>query len=362
MVEIATISDIKVSDKYPFVRTIYFKDRKYRVVLASTQDYSIGEEVLYIPDGTILPPHLLKYLGVWNASENKGYLHGSEGNRVRPYKYNGDDDYYSFGMIGKLPPNGIYTYDNRSIDLRNSLDIDKDLQVVAISKGLPYYYKGEMLMADIKLQRPVLPDIESVYTDFTMESEVYAEAIVPGRSFYTTVSNKVREPRAFGKNHNVFITTPGLKKYVYFADTHSNRISNPFIKVFIHSRVLDLMESMVTSPSMNGLITCEMTQYVNTFGKEQEVFTGLDSIVLTDVFIGSVPWGRYLMRDEVKRMAKFSGVALAPEIYEGEFDYDLLAKLAEDTAYGLIIRSFDNQKRAYLFNKYFRTARVRETR
>lgn len=51
--------------------------------------YNQGDAVVYIPEGALLPEWLLRRLDMWNEEENKGYLAGSQGNRVKAIKLRG---------------------------------------------------------------------------------------------------------------------------------------------------------------------------------------------------------------------------------------------------------------------------------
>ncbi len=361
MVELATISDIVLSDKYPFVRTIYFKDKKYRVVLASNLNFDIGEEVLYIPDGSILPPTLLKNIGLWDYEEHKGRLGGLKGDIVKPYRFNSDKAYFSYGMILPLDKVGIENHTG-PLDLRENKELDKLLQIRKYEKGLPYYYKGALFMADIRLKKTPIPDLEDVYTEFIGESEVYVERLVPGRSFLVTMSRSIRDHNAIGKDHNIYISTNGLKKYVFFSGVSSAFRNNPFIRLFLSSRLPMLMDLHLKQRTSPDLITYEMVQAFEPIGHERLDHPDRNKMLLTDVFIGTEPFGRYMTRDEKKRHCNVANVKQPPELYEGPFDFDLIKGMAENEKYGVVVRSENNTKRAILYREQFRIDRLRESR
>src|ERR1017187_8494093 len=51
--------------------------------------YNQGDAVVYIPEGALVPEWLLRRLDMWNEVENKGFLAGSHGNRVKSIKLRG---------------------------------------------------------------------------------------------------------------------------------------------------------------------------------------------------------------------------------------------------------------------------------
>jgi len=45
--------------------------------------YKVGDLVVHIADGALLPDDLMKRLDVWNTAENKGGLRGPNNNRIK---------------------------------------------------------------------------------------------------------------------------------------------------------------------------------------------------------------------------------------------------------------------------------------
>ena len=61
--------------------------------------YKVGDLVVHIPDGALLPVALLKRLDVWDEAEGKGRLRGPLGNRMKSSRFR---KVMSEGML--LPP------------------------------------------------------------------------------------------------------------------------------------------------------------------------------------------------------------------------------------------------------------------
>lgn len=62
--------------------------------------YSVGDLVVHIPDGALLPDELLRRLDVWDEAKGKGALKGPAGNRVKA------SNFRRFRSEGMLLPAG----------------------------------------------------------------------------------------------------------------------------------------------------------------------------------------------------------------------------------------------------------------
>lgn len=58
--------------------------------------YAVGDLVVHIPDGAMLPNELLRRLDVWDDEAGRGRLKGSLGNRVKASNFKG---FRSEGML-----------------------------------------------------------------------------------------------------------------------------------------------------------------------------------------------------------------------------------------------------------------------
>jgi hypothetical protein len=65
--------------------------------------YAVGDLVVHLPDGAVLPTALLRRLGVWDDDAGRGTMKGSIGNRVKASRFKG---VLSDGMlfpVGEVP-------------------------------------------------------------------------------------------------------------------------------------------------------------------------------------------------------------------------------------------------------------------
>lgn len=350
--EAATIDDIVLSTKYPYIRFIFFKDRKYQVVVASNNNYEVGEEVLYIPDGSVLPPDLLKQFNLWDSTENKGLLSGALGNMVRSFYYGGDRAHYSYGIIRRVVDGKIC-----DVDVHDK-DLGKQLGIVYLPKGNPYYFAGDAFYYALRQERPDIPDLEYVYKDFEGE-EVYVESLLPGRRFFVTISRYDRDPNALGDDHNIFITGEGYNKFVFLARTKKNMRGNLFCRLFDKKGLIPIINTFLQGERGVNYVTFEMLIRYTAFADKRPDYAKLESLILTDVFYGTVPFGRYMFQKDKKKLCNLLAVPMMKEIYDGEFDYNTLYSLAEHEPYGIVVRNDINTKRAVLYNRDYRHYRVR---
>lgn len=350
--EVATISDIVLSEKYPYIRFIYFKDRKYQVVVASNNNYDVGEEVLYIPDGSILPPELLKQFNLWDSAENKGLLSGALGNMVRSFYYGGDKDHFSYGIIRRVVNGKVGDVDVHSKEL------GKQLGIVYLPKGNPYYFAGDAFYYALRQERPDIPDLEYVYKDFEGE-DVFVESLVTGRRFFVTISRYDRDHNALGNDHNIFLTSEGFNKFVFLARTKKNMKGNLFCKLFDNKGLIPILETFLAGERGINYVTFEMLLRSTSFADKRPEKAKVEHMLLTDVFYGTVPFGRYMFQKEKKNMCRLLTIPLMKEVYNGEFDYDMVYSLAESEPYGVVVRNEINTKRAVLYNRAYRHYRVR---
>lgn len=61
--------------------------------------WEVGEPVVYVPEGMIVPEDVLKERGYWNDEKDKGFLDGKKGNRVKMRRFAGHE---SRGLLFKV--------------------------------------------------------------------------------------------------------------------------------------------------------------------------------------------------------------------------------------------------------------------
>lgn len=347
--EAVTISNIEDCKRFPLVKCIRFKDRLYKVVTASLRNYSVGDEVIYISDGAILPEWLLKKLNLWDYKLNKGFLFGALGNTVKPYYYGRDKSLFSFGMILPYMNGEIYT-PNGSVSVRRD-HIEEDLELKHITKRLAYFLLGDLFLEDIKVQQDALPEIEVVGNDFINQPVIVQERI-PGKKFFVTVSSNKLNSHAIGDYKNVYICAEGFGKYRYLSDTKKNLSGNLFVKLFYELKLGPALNGMVQRDGLSRQYTFSFVLGTPAYVTNNTNQTGLKQyLYLVDIYTNEPPFGSFLPIERVNTIAKGLGLQYAKTLYETVFDYTELSQyLRDDKARGFVIRTTDNVHAAIMYS------------
>ena len=353
--EAATISDIVLSNDYPFVRTVYFKDRKYKVVVASNKEFNVGDVVLFIPGDSRLPEWLLKYTNFWDYKNNCGLLGGKKNDIVCPFNYGGNSAYFSYGMFISVPSGIIVKPDGKEVNITDE-DVDKKLGVSYLHHGIPYYFSGDFFYMDVSVNRSGVPEIEVNYTEFENENEVIYEEYVPGRKFYVVIDRNEAHHMALGPDHNIYITTDEFSNYMFLSRTKRNMSGNLFVKSILNTGLDKDITTYFNLYNKFHKLTLEFMLRSTAFGGNKKLLDPLrNMLTVTDVYINSVPFGRFLSVEERNYLARNLELKTPTELYAGEFNYETIVSLGEKA--GLVVRSPDSKKRGVLYTKYDRLRR-----
>ena len=339
--EAVTISSIEVSKKYPYIRIITFKDRLYKVVTASNELFEIGEEVLYIPDGTILPDYLLKQLGFWDYTYNHGLLKGFNQNIVGSYLYAWDREYLSSGLILKAK-NGLISSFYGDFDI-HAPDIDKKLKLRYITKNDIAFFKGDVFFADIMVNKSHVLDVEYLHSTLLNEPVEYEE-LIKGRKFYLTICRWKSHHHAMGHEMNVFLTTDTLGKYRFLSNTKANISGNIFYSSVYTQNLADKMEIILKkNPTWN--------QFTIGFVLRAEAYSGHfpqksivnKNTIAVDAYINEIPNGKFLNQNEFHSLCKTFGFK-EPACYGvGVYTAEELEEYKKETNYGVVIKTDDGR-------------------
>ena len=346
--EAVTISNIENCEKFPMVKKVQFKDRLYTVVTASLRNYSVGDEVIYISDGVILPDWLLKKLNFWDNKLNKGFLFGAKGNTVKAYYYGRDKSLFSYGMM--LPyRNGEVETPNGNIIVRRDR-IAEDLELKHIQKNLAYHLTGDIFLEDIKVQQEEFPEIEVACEKFINKPVIVQERI-PGKKFYITVSANKLNSHALGDGKNVYICANGYGKYRFLSDTKSNLSGNMFVKLFYTENLERVLSNILQRDGLSKQYTFSFVLGTPAFVVNNINQTGIKKYMyLVDIYTNEPPFGSFLPIERVNALAKGLGLPYPKTLYETVFDYnELMQYLLDDNARGFVIRTEDNIHAAMMY-------------
>ena len=117
-----------------------------------------GELAVYVPEQAVLPEWLLKELGFWNETKQKGELSGSAGNRVKAIKLRGvlsqglivptTPDDPGFAVVSK-PSDDVNVFDLRMTErFEEGQDAAEFLGIVKYEPALPSHMRGKAIGVD----------------------------------------------------------------------------------------------------------------------------------------------------------------------------------------------------------------------
>jgi RNA ligase (TIGR02306 family) len=139
--------------KHPNADTLYICKINDWTTITNRSDRFVGELVVYIPEGSILPEWMLKRLEFWNAETNKGILAGSDGNRLKAMKLRG---VLSQGVMFPVeinldntdPYNTVVTHyirtENVRVQVSEGDDVHEALGVTKYEPPIPIHMQGEV--------------------------------------------------------------------------------------------------------------------------------------------------------------------------------------------------------------------------
>lgn len=286
--------------------------------------YNEGDLVAYVPENAVVPVYLLKR-GYWDENKQKGFLAGSEGNRVKPVKLR---DVVSQGIV--FPPDEIndgcekLVYINGS-DERLAVavgdDVSEFLGITKFEPVIPASMDGDVV--SIGDENTVKFDIENILK--YMDGFERDEPIVVTEKLHGTfcgigyVPGLAQEGIHRGE---FFAFSKGLgSKGLVFKDTEENRKSNLYLRSAIENDLFVIAEEI--SRDFDGQTVHILGEI---FGKGvQDLHYGVDYPMFRafDIVVG----GEYLDYEQFLITAKENYLQVVPELYRDGYDFDKLKGL-----------------------------------
>lgn len=348
--EAVTIDSICLSKKYPYVRSILFKDRMYTVVIASNCVYETGETVLFFPDGTDLPTWLLQQLDMWDYHNNRGFLGGKKGTVVKPYYFSRDKSMFSSGFIIKTN-NGFLKTPNGTVSIHDK-DLVEKLGIRYITKGNPYYFNGDFFLEAVSINKLSCPDLEYAHTNF-INQYVFLQEYICGRKFYVTIHRRKSDHHAFGKHKNVYISADNFANYKFLSNTTRNTSGNLYVKNVLALGLTNVLEHALLHNSGWEQLTLGLVLKSTAFGAKN-VLNGYDksNIVCVDAYVGSVPFGVYMGIPQFNSFCKGYGLKTPNIVMENYYDFEQIRRMVNtEKRTALVVRTEDNHNNATLYSE-----------
>lgn len=297
---------------------------QYRAVVRRGA-YKTGDYALYIPEQALLPKSLIEELGL------VGRLAGKEGNRVKAVYLRGE---LSQGIVCR--PSALAGVDLEAA-YRARLNFAEQLGITKWVPEIPAHMSGQTMFTPRLLSWIEIEDIKRFPNIFNPGEPVIATEKIHGTATlatYDSVSDKL------------LVSSKGLgAKHLSLVEDEGNLYWRAL-------RAYDVPRKIVVLAERFGATRFGL--YGETYGKGvQDLTYGISSYNKPGyaVFDALLETGdrrlRWLTQAELRALCNEIDLPMVPILYEGPYDYNLLAELAEGQTLlggghireGLVVRS-----------------------
>lgn len=294
--------------------------------------YAVGDLIVYVPEAAVVPEHLLKQYGFWDATKDdgagRGMLAGKRGDRVKAVRLRG---VLSQGLVwplkhdlGAIPyvqidPHDDVTY-TTTLFVQMGDDVGTFFAITKYEPPVPVGMGGEVAAVyEFALDFDI--ENEQNFPGFLDNDEVEATEKLHGTNCRIAYRPDVSHEEMFGSG-NVGITSKGMgAKGLMFKNNEANA-NNLYVRTLVG---LDL-------PARIEALGAELGMKVDLFGEifgrgVQDLHYGQSTPVFRafDIAIN----GTFLSTDEKEAMFARLGVERVPVLYRGPWDRDVLVALRD---------------------------------
>jgi RNA ligase (TIGR02306 family) len=340
--EVDDVIDHGNADRLSIVKVLGFE-----AITAKLDDgshrFKPGDKIVYVPEGAIVPPAVLKERGYWNEEKDVGMLAGKDGCRVKAIRLRG---VLSQGLVWHTTPDAI------TVDLDDLTSSSPMVFIQSLGEE-----RGAVLGEDvadffwIKKWDPPVPagmdgdvigatefaynyDIENyqTYPDFIVGQEIEATEKLHGTNFRISFRPGVNYPDLFGEG-DVAITSKGMgAKGLVLTNTEKNRVGNLYVRMAIELGLIDLIRDFGVR-----------------LGEAVDLFGEIYGVGVQDLHYGTTKPSyrafdmrvnhQFLSPEEKADILQTLGIEQVPVLYRGPFDLDKLTALRDgESALGGCIR------------------------
>lgn len=278
--------------------------------------YSVGDKVVYVPEGTVVPTYILKE-GFWSESEQKGILAGSKGDRVKAKMLRGT---FSQGIILNAP-NGILENENGDTKQFSVGEcVAEFLGLTKYEAPIPDELMGEVATV-VQAKSYDFESIQRYHDMFTTEDIVSVTEKLHGINMQMGFFDNLDVPDMFGRYGQVYVTSKGLaQKGIAFLNVEKNR-NNPYV-VMSNRLLKDGLEDRVKM-LFGGSDVILFGEIVGVqdlkYGHSEHAYYAFD--IMVD--------GEYLDPASFREAVKALEINAVPHLYEGKYDRGEIEKLRD---------------------------------
>lgn len=308
-VEVLPIRDIQPIDGADRIEVVTILG--YQAVVPKGK-FSIGEQILYIPEAAVVPENILRSQGLWSEEKNRGRLAGSSGTRLVAIHLRG---VLSQGLV--LPiQNGHVVIGDEAIPVSEGDNAER-LGIVKYQPEIPSYLAGEIFNSNVTLipsfdleNIKKFPDVFQEGEEVTMEEKIHG-------TFMSMTYLPVPHPEGFG--HWAVSSRGHARKGLAFKNNEKNA-KNSYVKAF-SSGFAPRMEYAAREMSITGQYAVMGELYGKgiqdlTYGLSGHAFRGFE------VYVGEYPAGRFLNTVEKEKFFSLAGMEVTPVLYRGPFSME----------------------------------------
>lgn len=305
--------------------------RGYRCISAIKEDgtprYSVGDLVVYVPEGALVPEWLLKK-GFWDEKNGKGMLAGKEGNRVKAIKLRNT---LSQGILYSVDPYDEYDPTEHfalretfpDLEIVEGLNVAERLDITKWEPEIPTAMTGDVTF--IGFSNCLKFDIENIKKHPTLldGAYVYAEEKIHGTCFISGFIPNLKDDRLL--DGNKFVASKGLGAKGLVMQNSETNVSNLYVKAF---KEYGLPEKLTTLSEMYDNHPVYILGEVYGQGVQDLGYSAKKgSFKAFGVYIGMPQEGYWLSPKEKYEVLAKIELEWPTVLYEGPFDMDKILEV-----------------------------------
>ena len=314
--------------------------------------YQEGDYVVYIPEASVLPEWLLKRLDMWDEANNKGFLAGSEGNRVKTIKLRG---IVSQGVLlpvevqtvmgaDRLKDCLVLHTDSEDFFVDEGEDVAAYLGITKYEPPIPVHMAGAITPC-AHTKKYDFESIQKLPDLFTPGEAVVATEKTHGTFVQIGFVPGLAHPECFGQNGDIYVCSKGYgQQGLVFSNSPQNDTN-------LYVRVLRDLLAREWEGKLAALCHMFSNQAIRVFGEiigpgVQDLHYGLKAPELRvfDIMVNE----EFLPPHAFRQAASALSFPTVPVLYEGPYDLDALVKVRDGKDYsgshvreGIVIRAAD---------------------
>lgn len=308
---------------------------------AYTHRYSVGDKVVYVPEGALVPEYILRN-GFWSEKDNKGLLAGSKGNRVKAKRLRG---IFSQGLLLAVSSDGTLT--NEAGETRSFVAGDDVAEFLGITKyepPIPVALAGEVVSIFGHTTKYDFESIQSVVDLFHPGETVEVTEKLHGTNCQIGYVPGLDHDELFGSEGNIYVGSKGLSAKGLVMKNNETNTGNLYVRT-LTAMLAEGLEARLRAEFGDTPVRL----FGEVYGKGvQDLSYGLSTpaFALFDIKIGDT----FLMPNERNEVAERLQIPVVPVLYHGAYDLDALIGFRDgkdtisgtNVREGIVIRSMDN--------------------